>query len=70
MFTTQGHAEFDRFINKETLLVFTKSWEPADIEKAKAMVERGEMGLGAADAGRVADAMVRFCFEDAESVDG
>lgn len=49
--------------------MFAKGWDPAEVEKARIMVERGDTGLGMGDAGWVAEAMVRFCGEDVEGVD-
>jgi hypothetical protein len=40
--TYQGHAEFDEFINGETIKVFGKYWEEEFLQQALSNVGRGE----------------------------
>ncbi|TGZ77130.1 class I glutamine amidotransferase-like protein [Ascodesmis nigricans] len=70
--TTQGHAEFDSEINGDTLMGFAKmaGWGEKVVESGLREVEKGVRGLGCGDAGMVAEAMVRFCLEDREGVEG
>jgi hypothetical protein len=57
--TYQGHAEFDRFINGETLKVFGKPiWDEGYLERALEAVERDD------DAVWAAGVMLRFFLED------
>jgi hypothetical protein len=47
--TYQGHAEFDRFVNSETLKVFGKPiWEESFLENALEMVDRDDDAIWAA----------------------
>jgi hypothetical protein len=57
--TYQGHAEFDRFINGETLKAFGKPiWDEGYLERALEAVERDD------DAVWAAGVMLRFFLED------
>ncbi|KAF2994105.1 hypothetical protein E8E14_002746 [Neopestalotiopsis sp. 37M] len=47
--TFQGHFEFDRFVNSETIKVFGASWEPARLEKALGDMDADDDALRAAD---------------------
>ncbi|KAF7535050.1 hypothetical protein G7054_g5686 [Neopestalotiopsis clavispora] len=47
--TFQGHFEFNRFINSETIKVFGASWEPARLEKALDDMDADDDALRAAD---------------------
>jgi hypothetical protein len=64
--TYQGHAEFDRFINGETLKAFGKPiWDEGFLGKALDAVERDDDAIWAAGV------MLRFFLEDgAEDVSG
>lgn len=55
--TLQGHAEFDEFVNGETLKVFGKGWDEGVLEAALRGVE------GVDDAVWVAGVMLRFFLE-------
>lgn len=59
MLTYQGHAEFDRFVNGETLKVFSKAagWEEGYLEKTLVGVEKDD------DAVWAAGLMLRFFLE-------
>jgi GMP synthase-like glutamine amidotransferase len=65
--TYQGHAEFDRFINSETLKIFGKSWETSFRESALQCIDRDD------DAMWAAEVMLKFFLEethDGVSVEG
>lgn len=53
--TYQGHAEFDEFVNGETVKVFGKYWEEEFLQQALRNVENGED-----DALWAAGVMLRF----------
>ena len=59
MLTYQGHAEFDRFVNGETLKVFSKAagWEEEYLEEKLVGVEKDD------DAVWAAGVMLRFFLE-------
>ncbi len=60
--TYQGHAEFDRFVNGETIKAFRKpNWSDEYLENALVMVEKED------DAMWAAGVMVRFFLERMES---
>lgn len=62
MLTYQGHAEFDRFINGETIKAFRrKEWSDAYLEDALKEVDRDD------DAMWAAGVMLRFFLERMES---
>lgn len=47
--TYQGHAEFDRFVNSETITVFRQStWSDAYLEEALRAVDRDDDAVWAA----------------------
>lgn len=58
--TYQGHAEFDTFVNAETIAVFAKlgRWEAGFLERSL------EGTRGEDDAGWAVGVMVRFFLED------
>ncbi|KAF4636389.1 hypothetical protein G7Y89_g1699 [Cudoniella acicularis] len=57
--TYQGHAEFDRFVNSETLKVFGKpTWEKAFLAEALTMVDQEDDAIWAATV------MLKFFLED------
>jgi hypothetical protein len=57
--TYQGHAEFDRFVNSETIKVFGKPiWTESVLEQALSSVEEDDDALWAAEV------MLRFFLED------
>jgi hypothetical protein len=57
--TYQGHAEFDRFINGETVKVFGKPiWDEGFLEKAMEAIERDD------DAVWAAGVMLKFFLEE------
>jgi hypothetical protein len=59
--TYQGHAEFDRFVNGETLKVFGKPiWEEDFLAKSLEQVEKDDDAIWAAAV------MLKFFLEDAE----
>jgi hypothetical protein len=61
--TYQGHAEFDRFVNAETLKVFGKPiWEEEFMERALEQVDRED------DAVWAAGVMLKFFLESVEGV--
>lgn len=65
MLTFQGHAEFDRFINRETLKVFAKAGEWKDeflVEKLKS-VEKEDDAIWAAGM------MLKFFLGDEKAID-
>jgi hypothetical protein len=63
--TYQGHAEFDRFVNGETLRIFGKViWKEEFLEGALEQVDRDDDAIWAASA------MLRFFLEDVEGVKG
>jgi GMP synthase-like glutamine amidotransferase len=55
--TYQGHFEFDRFVNAETLKVFGAKWEPAVLQAGLDQIE------GDDDAEIAADIVLRFFLE-------
>jgi hypothetical protein len=62
--TYQGHAEFDKFINRETLKVFGQLiWEDKFLAQALEQVEKDD------DAVWAASAMLKFFLEDPETRD-
>ncbi|EPE31450.1 Class I glutamine amidotransferase-like protein [Glarea lozoyensis ATCC 20868] len=62
--TYQGHAEFDRFVNCETLRVFGKViWEEEFIKRALEQVDQDD------DAVWAAGVMLRFFLEDGEGLE-
>lgn len=66
VFTYQGHAEFDRFVNRETVKVFGKLiWDDGYMERALKAVDADD------DAVWAAQVMLRFFLEEEveESVD-
>jgi hypothetical protein len=57
--TYQGHAEFDRFVNGETIKVFgTPIWKKEMVEEALRRVDRDDDSVWAAGV------MLRFFLED------
>jgi hypothetical protein len=61
--TYQGHAEFDRFVNSETLKVFGKPiWQETFLEEALSMVDEDDDSMWAAGV------MLRFFSEDIDEV--
>ena len=61
MLTYQGHAEFDRFINRETLKVFGKPiWTEEFMANSLEQVERNDDAIWAAAV------MLKFFLEDSE----
>ncbi|KAI1856013.1 hypothetical protein JX265_011910 [Neoarthrinium moseri] len=55
--TLQGHFEFDRFINSETLKVFGAAWEPWRLDQALKAIDADD------DAERAAEMVARFLTE-------
>ena len=65
--TYQGHFEFDRFVNSETVKTFFAKWEPAAMQTALDAIDKDDDAEGAADM------VVRFLLEGrqmAEQGDG
>ena len=61
--TYQGHAEFDRFVNSETLKAFGKlMWQETFLEEALSMVDEDDDSMWAAGV------MLRFFSEDIDEV--
>ncbi|KAK9772893.1 putative Glutamine amidotransferase domain-containing protein [Seiridium cardinale] len=58
--TLQGHFEFDRFVNSETIKVFGALWEPEKLKKALEHMDADD------DADRAADIVARFLMADLE----
>ncbi|ETS80062.1 hypothetical protein PFICI_07591 [Pestalotiopsis fici W106-1] len=58
--TFQGHFEFDRFVNSETIKVFGASWEPVKLKKALEDMDADD------DAEIAADIVMRFLIEGFE----
>lgn len=56
--TYQGHFEFDRYINSETIRFFGKSWESAALQGALASIDQDD------DSDVGADVLLRFCLQD------
>lgn len=56
--TLQGHFEFDRFVNTETVKVFGAKWEEGALREAIRMIEEGEGGKD--DAGWAAEMVMAF----------
>ncbi|KAK7537086.1 class I glutamine amidotransferase-like protein [Phyllosticta citribraziliensis] len=54
VFTLQGHFEFDRFINSETVKVFGENWSPDFMADAQDMIQRDD------DAKWVAEIVMTF----------
>jgi hypothetical protein len=52
--TYQGHFEFDRFVNTETLKVFGASWQPEVLEQAMRSIDADD------DSEMAADMVMRF----------
>lgn len=52
--TYQGHFEFDRFVNTETLKVFGAEWEPGFYQRAMELIDADD------DAGVAAEMVLRF----------
>ncbi|KAI0176839.1 class I glutamine amidotransferase-like protein [Pestalotiopsis sp. NC0098] len=61
VFTLQGHFEFDRFINTETIKVFGALWKPDELNKALEAMNAED------DAERAAEMVMRFLMADVES---
>lgn len=59
--TLQGHFEFDRFINTETIKVFGALWKPDELNKALEAMNAED------DAERAAEMVIRFLMADVES---
>ncbi|KAK6206102.1 hypothetical protein LQW54_007937 [Pestalotiopsis sp. IQ-011] len=59
--TLQGHFEFDRFINTETIKVFGASWKSDELNKALEAMDAED------DAERAAEMVMRFLMADVES---
>ncbi|KAI1326152.1 class I glutamine amidotransferase-like protein [Xylariaceae sp. FL0255] len=57
-FTFQGHFEFDKFVNSETLKVFGAMWEPKILEAALGQIDNDD------DAERAAEMVLRFALEE------
>ncbi|KAI6785939.1 putative glutamine amidotransferase-like protein-like protein [Emericellopsis cladophorae] len=55
--TYQGHFEFDRFINTETLKVFGAKWDPAVLQSSLERMDKED------DAETAADMVMRFLME-------
>ncbi|KAG9255122.1 class I glutamine amidotransferase-like protein [Emericellopsis atlantica] len=55
--TYQGHFEFDRFINTETLKVFGAKWDPAVLQSSLEQMDKDD------DAEMAADMVMRFLME-------
>ncbi|KAI5468003.1 class I glutamine amidotransferase-like protein [Mariannaea sp. PMI_226] len=47
--TFQGHFEFDRFINSETLKVFGATWEPSYLQEVLEKIDADDDALAAAE---------------------
>ena len=47
--TYQGHFEFDRFVNSETVKVFGEKWDPAEVESALVATDQHDDSEPAAD---------------------
>jgi len=62
--TYQGHAEFDAFVNGETIKVFGAAWEDEMMQAAMRGVEEN----GDDDSGWAAGVMLRFFLEKADNV--
>ncbi|KAF4540004.1 Glutamine amidotransferase-like protein [Lasiodiplodia theobromae] len=56
--TLQGHFEFDRFVNTETVKVFGAKWEEGALREAIRMIEEGEGGKD--DAAWAAEMVMAF----------
>ncbi|KAH6896823.1 class I glutamine amidotransferase-like protein [Thelonectria olida] len=54
VFTYQGHFEFDRFVNSETIKVFGTKWEPSFYQEAMDMIDADD------DAQAGAEMVLRF----------
>ena len=61
--TYQGHAEFDAFVNGETIKVFGAAWEQEMMEAAM----RGVQENGDDDSAWAAGVMLRFFLERADN---
>ncbi|EDU42828.1 glutamine amidotransferase-like protein-like protein [Pyrenophora tritici-repentis] len=57
VFTLQGHFEFDRFVNAETVKFFFPEWQPKVLEGALEAIDQDD------DAVRAAEMVVRFFLE-------
>lgn len=55
--TYQGHFEFDRFVNTETVKVFGAKWEPSALQAALDSMDKDD------DSQAAADIVVRFLLE-------
>ncbi|KAL8303021.1 hypothetical protein RB597_005333 [Gaeumannomyces tritici] len=62
--TYQGHFEFDRFINGETLRVFGASWDPRILQSALEQIDSDD------DAAAAADMVARFLLEEGVGEEG
>lgn len=63
--TYQGHFEFDRFINRETVSVLVAKWDPQVLQSSLKQVDADDD-----DAADAADMVVRFLLEDLGAIDG
>lgn len=62
--TYQGHFEFDRFVNSETVRVFCAAWDPALVEGILRDVDRDD------DSEVAAQMVVQFFLEGRQAVQG
>jgi len=56
--TLQGHFEFDRFVNRETIKFFFPNWQPKVLEEALDAIDADD------DSIQAAEMVVRFFLED------
>ncbi|CAH0059743.1 unnamed protein product [Clonostachys solani] len=62
--TYQGHFEFDRFVNSETVRVFCATWEPKEVEEILEEVDQDD------DSEAAAQMVVKFFLEGRQAVQG
>jgi GMP synthase-like glutamine amidotransferase len=58
VFTLQGHFEFDKFINSETIKTFFASWEPVRLNEVLEAVDKDD------DSERAIEMLLHFMQED------
>lgn len=63
IFTYQGHFEFDRFVNSETVRVFGSQWDPKVLQGALDAMDNDD------DAGVAADLVVKFLLEGRQTAE-
>lgn len=61
IFTLQGHFEFDRFINSETVKTFFASWDPTRLNLALAAIDSED------DSEKAIELLLKFMQEDGPS---